>query len=125
MLDQIRHLFGENAPERLLFQYFQKQEENWKARVSKGSTLLHKAQLFSKVREKEGLFLRCIHDDETGRIVLREYHHPLHHVFSAYPRTVALEQRAVEAALGVKISREVPESVGDVRSFVDFVLVSG
>ncbi|MBG7607404.1 MAG: MarR family transcriptional regulator [Verrucomicrobia bacterium] len=123
MLDQIKRLFGENAPERLLFQYFQSQEEDWKASVSKGTTLLYKAQLFSKLREKEGLFLRCIHDPETGKIILREYHHPLHHVFEAYPRAVALEQRAVEGALGVRVNREVPESMGDVKGFVDFVLL--
>ncbi len=105
MLDQAKQLFGENAPERLLFQYFQAQEEIWKARLSKGTTLLYKAQLLAKIREKEGLFLRCIHDAETGSITLREFHHPLRPVFEQYPRAVALEIRALEAALGVKINR--------------------
>ncbi len=123
MLDQIRQLFGENAPERLLFQYFQNQEEGWRASVSKGSTLLYKARLFTKIREKDGLFLRCIHDEETGEITLREFHNPLRRIFAAYPRAVALEQRAVEGALGVRINRKVPKTMGDLAGFVDFVLI--
>jgi len=125
LLNQIKQLFGENAPERLLFQHFQSQEEQWKARLSKGTTVLYKAQLFAKIREKERLFLRCIHDPETGAIILREFHHPLRHVFKAYPRAVALEQRALEAALGVRVSREASEMDGESQGHVDFVLAGG
>ncbi len=125
MLDQIKLLFGENAPERLLFQYFQTQGEGWKVRVGKGTTLLSKAQLFSKLREKEGVFIRCLHDPGAGKIILREYHHPLHRIFEAYPRAIALEQRAVEDALGARVTREVSESMGDATGFVDFVLLAG
>ena len=122
ILDQAKQLFGENAPERLLFQHFQKQEEEWKVRLSKGSTLLYRAQLFAKIREKEGLFLRCVHDPETGRILLREFHHPLRKIFESYPRAVTLELRALEAALGVRVAREIPEKAGESGGHIDFIL---
>ncbi len=125
ILDQVKQLFGENAPERLLFLHFQNQEQQWKARLSKGTTLLYKAQLFAKLREKEGLFIRCIHDPDSGTIILREFHHPLRSVFNAYPRAIALEQRAVEAALGVSINREIVESSNETPSYIDFVFVQG
>lgn len=123
ILDQAKRLFGENAPERLLFQHFQGQEEVWKARLSKGATLLYKAQLLAKIREKEGLFLRCIHDAESGAITLREFHHPLRPIFEQYPRAVALEQRALEAALGAKINRVITIGQGGLPGYIDLTLV--
>ncbi len=122
MLNHARSLFGETAPERLLFLYFQNQEEDWIARLSKGTTLLYKARLFSKIREKEGLFLQCLHDEETGTIILREFHHPLRPVFEAYPRAVAMEQRAMESAIGAKINRRIAEGSDDLPGHVDIVI---
>jgi predicted ArsR family transcriptional regulator len=122
MLDQIRQTFGENAPDRLLFQHFQDQEEAWKAKLSKGTTLLFKAQLFAKLRSQDGLFIRCIHDPETDSVVLREFHHPLARVFEKFPRAVTMELRAIEGAFGVKVSRVPGEGVGDEPPHIDFIL---
>lgn len=122
MLDQIQRAFGETAPDRLLFQHFQEREEEWKAKLSKGTTLLYKAQLFAKIRSQEGLFIRCLHDPETGTITLREFHHPLAHMFAKHPRAIEMERRAVEGALGVKVSRKPAEGVGGAPPHVDFIL---
>lgn len=109
MLNHVRELFGDMAPEKLIFQYFQNLEDIWKARLVNGSTLLYKSQLFAKIREKEGLFIRHSHDPESGEIILREFHHPLQSVFENYPRAVAMELRAMEVALGTRVNRvEVP-----------------
>lgn len=123
ILEQVKQLFGENAPERLLFQYFQNQEKEWTERLSKGTTILYKAQLFAKLREKEGLFVRCTHDPEMGTITLREFHHPLRCIFEIYPRAIALEQRAIEAALGVKITRQTPDAPDGAPGYVDLILL--
>jgi len=122
MLDQIGALFGETAPEKLLFQYFQNQENLWVTRLSKGTTLLYKAQLFAKLRGKDGLFMLCVHDAETGGIILREYHHPLRQLLVSYPRAVAMEQRAMEAALGVRLTRQEIVGVGGRPAHIDFLL---
>lgn len=122
MLDQIQRTFGENAPDRLLFQYFKEREEEWKAKLSKGTTMLYKARLFAKVRSQEGLFIRCLHDEASGSITLREIHHPLARIFAKHPRAVEMERRAVEAALGVKVSRAPGEGPAGAPVHVDFTL---
>ncbi len=122
LLDQIHRSFGETAPDRLLFQHFQEREQEWKAKLSKGTTTLYKAQLFAKIRSQEGLFIRCLHDPETGVITLREFHHPLALIFAKHPRAIEMERRAVEGALGVKVSRTPGEGVGDAPPFIDFTL---
>jgi predicted ArsR family transcriptional regulator len=124
MLDQIQRTFGENAPDRLLFQHFQDREEGWKEKLSKGTTLLYKARLFAKIRSQEGLFVRCLRDEETGEIRLREFHHPLGKVFAKHPRAIEMERRAVEGALGVKVSRIPGEGVGGVPPHVVFILAA-
>jgi len=124
MLDQIQKMFGENAPDRLLFQYFQDQEKDWKSRLSKGTTLLYRAQLFAKIRSQEGHFTRCIHDGKAGAITLREFHHPLRKIFEKYPRAIAMEQRAMENALACRMKREVSDESGDVPGHVDFILAA-
>ncbi len=124
MLEQIQKMFGENAPDRLLFQYFQDQEEDWKSRLAKGSTLLYRAQLFAKIRSQDGHFTRCIHDAETGSIMLREFHHPLRKILAKYPRTIAMEQRAIEVALGSKVIRKISNESADVPGHVDFILAA-
>ncbi|MGJ8645180.1 MAG: helix-turn-helix transcriptional regulator [Luteolibacter sp.] len=121
MLEQVQRMFGENAPDRMLFQYFQEQGESWKASVSKGTTLLHKAQLFAKIRSKEGLFMKCLHEQDEKEITLREYHHPLKEVLANYSRAEAMELRAMEDALGVKIARKPQLLPGDQQGHVDFV----
>lgn len=122
MLDQTRSLFGDTAPEKLLFQYFKNQENQWASRLSKGTTLLYKARLFAKLRGKDGLFMLCIHDAETGTIILREFHHPLRCLLKSYPRAVAMEQRAMEAALGVRLIRQETVGIGGRPTHIDFLL---
>lgn len=122
MLDHVRHLFGDTAPEKLLFQYLQEQEKLWKARVGKGTTLLYRAGLFAKLRGKDGLFMTLIHEEGGETIILREFHNPLRPVFEKFPRALAMEQRAMEAALGCRTKREVIVGPGDLPSHVDFAL---
>lgn len=122
MLEYARVLFGETAPEKLLYQYFQEQESYWKNRISQGTTLLYRAGLFVKLRSKEGLFMRCIHDEVSGKITLREFHHPLRPVFKNFPRAVVLELRAMEEAFDMKISRIPGEPVAGEPPYIDFIL---
>jgi predicted ArsR family transcriptional regulator len=120
MLEYARLLFGETAPEKLLFQYFQEREVAWKERVSGGTTLLYRAGLLAKIREKEGLYVKVMAED--GDVVRREYHHPLGQIFEKYPRAVVMEQRAMEGALGCRIRREVVSGAGGAAMYVDYVL---
>lgn len=108
VLESLRPLFGESAPERLLFQYFQHQQEQWQPKLAKAESLEEKATLLMGLREKSGCFARCINDPEKG-FRIEEYHHPLHRIFGKYPRAIAMEQRIMEQLLGAKVVRnEIP-----------------
>lgn len=106
LLDHLKALFGESAPEKLLFQHFQTQQETWQPKLTKAKTLVEKAELLAKLREKEGCFGRCRYDPKQG-FRIEEFHHPLQRVFEKYPRAVAMELRMMEQLLGAKITRKV------------------
>jgi predicted ArsR family transcriptional regulator len=108
LLDHLRPIFGESAPERLLFQHFQQQMERWLPRLSKAKSLVEKATLLAGLREKEGCFGRCKYDPERG-FRIEEYHHPLQRIFEKYPRAISMEVRMLEQLLGTRVvRREVP-----------------
>lgn len=121
ILEQIQRAFGETAPDRLLFQHFKEREEEWKTKLSKGTTLLYKAQLFAKIRTQEGLFISCLHEPETGVITLREFHHPLARVYVKHPRAIEMERRAIEGAFGVKVSRKPAAGSEGAPAHIDFI----
>lgn len=104
LLDAARALFGETAPERMLFQYFQSQLERWRPKLSKAKSLVEKATLLAALREKEGCFGRCKYDVERG-FRIEEYHHPLKEVFARYPHAVAMECKMLEQVLGTRVVR--------------------
>jgi predicted ArsR family transcriptional regulator len=108
VLDEARRLFGENAPEKLLFQYFQKHEALLGKALAKLPTIPEKATKFVALRNRQGGAGFCKHDPgEPLRIV--EVHNPLQRVFQAYPSAAAMEQRMIERLLGAKlVRRELP-----------------
>ena len=104
LLDNLKVLFGESAPERLIFQYFQHLQERWQRRLAKGRSLLEKATLLAGLREQEGCFARCKYDPEKG-LRIEEYHQPLQPIFAKYPRALGIELRMLEALLGTRVTR--------------------
>lgn len=104
LLEAARSLFGETAPERMLFQYFQAQQERWKPKLGKAKSLVEKATLLAALREKEGCFGRCKYDPERG-FRIEEYHHPLKEVFAKYPHAIAMECKMLEQVLGTRVTR--------------------
>ena len=104
LLDDLKALFGESAPERLLFQYFQHRQERWQARLAKAKSVLEKATLLAALREQDGCFCRCKYDPEKG-VRIEEYHQPLQPVFAKYPRALGMELRLLEALLGTRVTR--------------------
>lgn len=123
LLDAVKVLFGETSPDRLLFQYFQHQQERWRPKLTKAKSLVEKATLLAGLREKEGCFGRCKYDPERG-FRIEEYHHPLLAVFEKYPHAIGLELRMLEQLLGTRIVRkEIPGGRGG-PARVDFEVVT-
>jgi len=112
ILESVKLLFGQSAPDRLLHQYFQQQSDGWRPKLSKAKSLVEKATLLAGLREKTGCFNRCKYDAEKG-FRIEEYHHPLKAIFAVYPHAVGMETRAMEQLLGSKVTRrEIPGGRG-------------
>ncbi|MBK1882443.1 hypothetical protein JIN85_08455 [Luteolibacter pohnpeiensis] len=108
ILEGLKSLFGESAPERVLYQHFQQLHDQWKPRIAKANSLVEKATLLANLREKEGCFGRCKYDPENG-FRIEEYHHPLQPIFDQYPSAVKMELRMLEQLLGTRVvRREIP-----------------
>ena len=103
LLEEMKLLLGENTADKLLFQYFQKQQGRWQSLVAKCSTLQEKATKLAALRQKNGCCSRCEGEAETLRI--EEYHNPMQRIFEHYPRAVAMELRMIEQLLGVRLAR--------------------
>ena len=103
LLDEMKLLLGENTADKLLFQYFQKQQSRWQPLVAKCPTLLEKATKLVELRKKNGCHSRCEGDAETFR--MEECHHPMRRIFEHYPRAVAMELRMIEQLLEVRVVR--------------------
>jgi predicted ArsR family transcriptional regulator len=104
LLEGLRALFGESAPERLLYQYFQRLQERWQPRLAKAKSLVERATLLAGLREQTGCFCRCQYDPKKG-FRIEEYHHPLAPLFAAYPRAAGMELRLLEGLLGTRVTR--------------------
>lgn len=106
LLQQMRQLHGNNAPEKLLLQYFQDLQNQWQGRIQRAKSLVEKATVLASLREKEGCFSRCSYDVKTG-FRIEEFHHPMWAVFDAFPASILMELRMMEQLLGTKIERRV------------------
>lgn len=104
MLDGLKSLLGESTPDKVLFQYFQKQQEKWRPQLTKARSLVEKATKLAALREKEGCFGRCKYDPQNG-FRIEEYHNPLQRIFESYPRAVTMELRMIEQLLGTHVNR--------------------
>lgn len=102
LLEQARKLFGPSAPGKMLFFHFQKQGEDYAAKL-RGETPAERAKWLVRFREKEGHMA----DFELGppcRII--ERHHLLQKLFEAYPEAMLMEQEMFQRILGTSVKRE-------------------
>ena len=102
LLEGVKSTFGETAPEKLLYHYFEKERDQWMKAVRPGKSLVEKATRFVDARMKAGHFCHCHYTAETG-FIIEEYHHPLSEVFKQYPGLKVMETRMIEQALGPRL----------------------
>lgn len=108
LLETSRGLFGESAPERLMFLHFQQLRERWQPLLQQAETPAGRAALLTSLMEREGRVVRCEADDADG-VKIVEYHHPLRRIFERFPRAIGMEVRMIETLLGARIvRRELP-----------------
>jgi predicted ArsR family transcriptional regulator len=112
LLNLMKCMHGENAPERLIFQYFQgiktRYQAAMSAAMSAANTMEEKAAMLMELREADGCIWR-IDEVAAGFVRIVEYHHPMQAIFASYPRVVHMEQGALGEIMGAKCVRsELP-----------------
>jgi predicted ArsR family transcriptional regulator len=110
LLNSVRDIYGANAPEKLLYNVFEKRAAELKSKV-KGDTIAERAKWLAKQRDNEGYMAQFLPAEKDGPEIL-ECHSPLLNVLEKYPIVARLEQDMFEAVLGRKVRREETRASG-------------
>jgi predicted ArsR family transcriptional regulator len=110
LLDSIKEIYGPNAPEKLLFNVFERKASKAKEKI-KGETVAERAKWLAKQREAEGFMSQFLEEEKDGPQIL-ECHTPVMNLLDAYPIIGRLEQDLFEAVLGTPVRREETRNSG-------------
>ncbi len=114
LLTTAERVYGETAPPKLLYSYFQAKTEAWAPKLAKAGTVEDRAKLLAKLRSAEGCFSTC-ETDARGHLVLVEHHRPMRELTTRYDIVNELECEMIERLLGCEVRRSVEEVSGLVR----------
>jgi predicted ArsR family transcriptional regulator len=109
LLDSVQSIYGPNAPEKLLYNLFERKCANLKEKV-KGETVVDRAKSLAKIRDTEGYMSQFVTDDGGPQIL--ECHTPLQNVLDKYPIIGRLEQEMFEQLLGTRVRRQETRNSG-------------
>ncbi|HEV7868617.1 MAG TPA: hypothetical protein VGO90_13105 [Chthoniobacteraceae bacterium] len=113
VLGAAQKLYGAVAPEKLLLVVFQRQTEQYLARI-KGDTVAEKGKWLARLRDHDG-YMSALESDEAGlRIV--EHHSPILDLLRAFPSVAKLETELFHRVLGVPVEREESVASGLYRA---------
>jgi predicted ArsR family transcriptional regulator len=104
LLESVREIYGPNAPEKLLYNVFERKTSALKAKV-KGETVADRAKWLAKVRDTEGSMAQFLTGEKDGPQIL-ECHSPIMNLIERYPIIGRLEQDMFESILGTGVRRE-------------------
>ena len=111
VLKSVRDIYGPNAPEKLLYNIFEKKTASLKAKV-KGDTVTDRAKWLARTRDVEGHMAQFVSDTAEGGSQILECHSPIMNLIESYPIIGRLEQDMFEAVLGTKVRREETRNSG-------------
>jgi len=110
LLKSVQETYGPNAPEKLLYNLFERKNAVLKAKL-KGDTVAYRARWLARVRDAEGYMSQFSLEEEGGPQIL-ECHSPILNLLDAYPLVGRLEQDMFEAVLGTSVRREETRNSG-------------
>ena len=110
LLKSAQEIYGTNAPEKLLYNIFEKKTAALKTKA-KGNTVTERAKWLARFRDGEGYMTQLITGDEGGPKIL-ECHSPIMNLLEQYPIIARLEQDMFEAVLGTPVRREMIRNSG-------------
>jgi predicted ArsR family transcriptional regulator len=110
LLKSIGDIYGANAPEKLLYNVFEKRTAVLKAKV-KGENVVDRAKWLAKVRDGEGYMSQFLPSEKDGPQIL-ECHSPILNLLEKFPIIGRLEQDLFEGVLGTSVRREETRASG-------------
>ena len=114
LLTTAERVYGETAPPKLLYTYFQAKAEAWAPKLAKATSIAERAKLLARLRTAEGCLSAC-ETDAHGHLIMVEHHRPLRELASRYDMVDELECEMIERLLGCEVRRSVEEVSGLVR----------
>jgi predicted ArsR family transcriptional regulator len=111
LLQSIREIYGANAPEKLLYNMFERKSAALKAKA-KGETVAERAKWLAKTRDAEGYMSQFVAEEKGDGPQILECHSPISNLLELYPIVGRLEQDTFEAVLGTRVRREETHSSG-------------
>jgi predicted ArsR family transcriptional regulator len=110
LLKSTQEIYGSNAPEKLLYNVFEKKTAALKAKV-KAETVADRAKWLARLRDNEGYMAQFMTSEVGGPQIL-ECHSPIMNLLEQYPIIARLEQDMFEALLGTRVRREMIRNSG-------------
>ena len=110
LLQSIQEIHGPNAPEKLLYNLYERKCASLKDKV-KGATVADRGKALARIRDAEGYMSQFTTEDEGGPQII-ECHSPLMNVLDKYPIIGRLEQEMFEQLVGAKVRREETRNSG-------------
>ena len=114
ILDMSERVFGETAPQKLLFTYFQEKADSLAPKME-GLSTVDRATLLAKIRAQEGCMSVCEVDEDGQGLSLVEYHCPFASLAVKYDIVRELECDMLERLLNCPVQRTMDEISGLTR----------
>ena len=111
LLKSVRDIYGPNAPEKLLYNIFEKRTAVLQAKV-KGETVFDRAKWLAKVRDNEGYMAQFVPAEGQEQPHILECHSPIMNLLDRYPLIGRLEQDMFGALLGTSVRRKETRNSG-------------
>ena len=111
LLKSSHEIYGSNAPEKLLYNVFERKGAALKAKA-KGETVAERAKWLAKVRDGEGYMAQFVTEEKQGGPQILECHSPILNLLDRYPIVGRLEQDMFAAVLDTRVRREETRNSG-------------
>ncbi|MDQ3198335.1 MAG: hypothetical protein M3Q46_03960 [Verrucomicrobiota bacterium] len=111
LLQSIKDIHGSNAPEKLLYNLFERKTAELKEKV-KGDTVEERARSLAAIRDEEGHMSQFTNDPNDGGPQILECHSPIMNLIEEYEIIGRLEQDMFEKVLQTSVRREETRTSG-------------
>ena len=111
LLQSIKEIHGPNAPEKLLYNLFERKTRVLQEKV-RGETVEERAKSLAAIRDEEGHMSQFVNEPNEGGPQILECHSPILNLIEEYEIIGRLEQEMFEKVLKTPVRREETRTSG-------------